>query len=526
LKTTEAIGKQAYKLVCVLVILLVVGIRLHLASIPFERDEGEYAYAGQMINHGVPPYQEVYNMKFPGVYFMYALAIRLFGETVSAPRYFTLLLQLIGAGFLFLLARRAIHPLAGWLSAAAFMLFNLTLALQGIMCNAEHFVVAFLVPSLYFLYKGLEEESITDLFISGFLVSIACLMKQHAIAFTLVGGIWILYVQRLKAYKYLFAYCAGGIIPVALMALYLWHAGVWDHFYFLTIQYARAYAGAVPLSSGVKQLNPASHDSSTWSALLVWFIGISVLGLLLPGGTRKTKLFLLVLLIASGIAVCPGFLFRRHYFLLMIPLFAMLFANTALLLSDYFKGQARYMMLTLFISANVLFFMLYQRNCFFVLPFESVTENLYPGTPFSISGEVASYIKQHTLPSDRICVLGAEPQLFYLSQRRSASGYIYLYPLLERQKYAERMTDEFISETEKARPAILVYCSKALFEDNYNKEGRIYDWFEKYKSRYKLTAIYASTSTNDQRIVAFDTIAPMDTLSELVPQLRVYERIK
>src|SRR5262249_20001496 len=50
-------------------LLLVALVRLRLADVPLERDEGEYAYAGQLILHGIPPYQQAYNMKFPGTYY-------------------------------------------------------------------------------------------------------------------------------------------------------------------------------------------------------------------------------------------------------------------------------------------------------------------------------------------------------------------------------------------------------------------------------------------------------------------------
>ena len=56
-------------------------VRLRLAGVPLERDEGEYAYAGQLILQGVPPYQLVYNMKFPGVYYAYSLILALCGQT-------------------------------------------------------------------------------------------------------------------------------------------------------------------------------------------------------------------------------------------------------------------------------------------------------------------------------------------------------------------------------------------------------------------------------------------------------------
>ena len=46
-------------------------IRWRLLDMPLERDEGEYAYAGQLMWQGIPPYQLAYNMKLPGTYAAY-----------------------------------------------------------------------------------------------------------------------------------------------------------------------------------------------------------------------------------------------------------------------------------------------------------------------------------------------------------------------------------------------------------------------------------------------------------------------
>src|SRR5512140_4026993 len=66
-----------------LVILFVVFVRVRLLEVPLERDEGEYAYMGQLILQGIPPYGEAYNMKFPGTYLMYALVMAIFGQTIE-----------------------------------------------------------------------------------------------------------------------------------------------------------------------------------------------------------------------------------------------------------------------------------------------------------------------------------------------------------------------------------------------------------------------------------------------------------
>ena len=54
------------------VILFSAAIRVRLLDVPLERDEGEYAYAGQPILHGWPPCLQAYNMKLSGVYAAYA----------------------------------------------------------------------------------------------------------------------------------------------------------------------------------------------------------------------------------------------------------------------------------------------------------------------------------------------------------------------------------------------------------------------------------------------------------------------
>jgi hypothetical protein len=72
-------GKQADWFNCqwalillMLVILTAAAIRIRLLQVPLERDEGEYAYAGQLILQGVPPYKLAYNMKLPGTYLGHA----------------------------------------------------------------------------------------------------------------------------------------------------------------------------------------------------------------------------------------------------------------------------------------------------------------------------------------------------------------------------------------------------------------------------------------------------------------------
>ena len=325
----------------------------------------------------------------------------------------------------------------------------------------------------------------------------------------------------MRSARYVAAYVAGCTVPVLLMAGYLWHAGVWDQFYFLTIQYAREYIGMTPIDAALHNLYSVYSHTRLLSPVLLWCSAAGVLGLLWSSGNPRLRIFLALLLIASMTAVTPGLYFRRHYFIIMIPVLSLLFAYTAFLLSGYWGERWRYILLSTYIAANAFFFLNFsQRQCFFLIPVDRVVEWIYPGTPFAVSAEVSGYIERHSAPADRICLVGAEPQLFFLSHRQSASGYIYVYPLLEGQRYAAMMTDEFIRETERARPAVLVFSSHSVFEDGNHYDSKLYKWFAEYQKQYQLRAI----CSYQYGMHTFDTIAPMDTLPVSLPQIRVYVR--
>jgi 4-amino-4-deoxy-L-arabinose transferase-like glycosyltransferase len=70
----------------VTVVTVAAAIRLRLLDVPLDRDEGEYAYFGQLLLARVPPYALAYNLKLPGIYGVYALILAVFGQTPAGIR--------------------------------------------------------------------------------------------------------------------------------------------------------------------------------------------------------------------------------------------------------------------------------------------------------------------------------------------------------------------------------------------------------------------------------------------------------
>src|SRR5262245_45076025 len=123
------------------VVAVVVFLRIHLLAIPLERDEGEYAYAGQLMLQGIPPYELVYNMKFLGVYAAYALIMWIFGQTTIAIHLGLLIVNIASIVIIFLIARRLIGLTAGITAAASYAILSASASVLGLAAHATHFVM-------------------------------------------------------------------------------------------------------------------------------------------------------------------------------------------------------------------------------------------------------------------------------------------------------------------------------------------------------------------------------------------------
>jgi hypothetical protein len=70
--------------------------------------------------------------------------------------------------------------------------------------------------------------------------------------------------------------------------------------------------------------------------------------------------------------------------------------------------------------------------------------------------DIGLMLSQQTQSTDKIGILGSEPQIYFYANRLAASGFLYHFPLIEAQKYAETMSKQFTSEIEKVRPTIFI----------------------------------------------------------------------
>src|SRR6185436_9668834 len=95
--------------------------------------------------------------------------------------------------------------------------------------------------------------------------------------------------------------------------------------------------------------------------------------------------------------------------------------------------------------------------------------------------EIAKYIKAHSTKDETIVVLGSEPEIYFYADRRSATGYIYMYSLTESQPYAAAMQDQMIREIEATKPAYVVLVGVVTSWNPGSQSSQLlFDWFGRY----------------------------------------------
>ena len=518
-------------------VVAVIIVRLQAAPVPLERDEGEYALMGQLILDGVPPYLEAANMKLPGTYYAYSAILAIFGQTVTGIHIGLIIVNLLSTVFLFLIARRLIGSAGAALAGAAFIILSADTSVLGLFAHATQFVVMFALAGTWLLQESSgSKRRMLILWGAGLCFGLAFLMKQSGAFFALFGFLWLLYGalrQRPIDWKRSLlesATMAGGIlIPYAVVLALMDAGGVFGRFWFWTVDYARAYVSQVDLKTGIELFESAiipiiQSNPVIWSMALAGMIGIW-----LTRAGRKVAPFLLVFFLFSFLAVCPGFYFRQHYFVQLLPAVA-LGAGAALRALEQFvarytsKSEVVEFAVLVAVVAFSLTGPLSTRHALSKSTPDQFSRAVYGGNPFPESVKIGEYLKNNTRPGDRIAVIGSEPQICFYAHRRPASEHIYMYGLMEPEPLALHMQEEMIAQVEKSEPPFLVLVTVSTsWLRRPDSKKKLFTWMDGYINHYYRPVMVADIYS-DSTLWLVDKEAESFTPGHGASQLVVFKR--
>jgi hypothetical protein len=476
-----------------LILLVVVGVRVRLREVPLERDEGEYAYAGQLILQGIPPYKLAYNMKLPGTYASYALIMAVFGQTTAGIHLGFALVNLAGITLVFLIGRKVLDDIAAVVAAGVYALTSTSPGVLGLAAHATHFVVLSALGGAWFLWRAHETARERDFLMAGILSGLAFVMKQHGLffgVFAFAYGIWRFVAAGRRrpdnAGRNLVWLTLGLVLPYVLTCGLMLALGVFKPFWLWTVSYAREYATAVSVTMLHDILVYMGGESVVENAAF-WILGAAGAVVMWWESRLKTALpFLLGLLLAGMVGVVTGLQLRHHYFVLVLPALALLngvMISRAVYLIRHDKSIELFLALLAMVVCGVglLASLVNNSHIWFGLSPAEAGRTMFGGNLFADTRGLAEHIRQNTPAQSRLAVLGSEPEIYFLSRRHSATGYIYVYPLMERQRFAGQMQDEMIREIETAKPEYVVYVQEPMsWLRREESDPRIFKWWEAY----------------------------------------------
>jgi 4-amino-4-deoxy-L-arabinose transferase-like glycosyltransferase len=471
----------------VVTLLLVVVVRVRLLQIPLERDEGEYAYAGQLLLEGIPPYKLAYNMKLPGTYACYGAIMAVFGQTPAGIHLGFLLVNLGTLTLLFLVARRLLDVPHAVVACVSYALLSMSPGVLGLEGHATHLVVLAALGGLLLLLKARASGRFWAFGWSGLAFGLSYLCKQPGMFFGLFGLVILLRDLAVAApperggrLGRIVIFGAGLALPFLLTCLLMAWAGTFDRFWFWTVVYARAHAGLLGWQEGLADL----IDFNLKAGAVRWSCVAAAIGLLCLSRDkerRETKFIIGCLLAFSLIAFTASFYFSRHYFIMMLPVVCLLVAIAARRAAQA-MGEAKLAGVFALACAGFIFA---NRALWFEQTPEAACRALYSGNPFPEAAPIAKYIQEHSSATDTIAIMGSEPEIYFLAHRHSASGYIYMYDLMQTHRYALAMQEEAMQEIEAAKPAFLliVYVDSSwTFSPDSNMT--IAHWYKTFWDKY------------------------------------------
>ena len=491
------------------VILLISLARVAHLGFPLERDEGEFGYIAQQLLHGIPVYDSAYTQKLPGAYYVYALFLALFGQSILAIHLGLLLVNAAIMGLIFLTLRRTHGGLAGCIGALVFGFMALSPTVLGFAAHATFFVALFSMAGLYVFLLGRDRGSSLLYLGSGFCFGLAFLMKQSGIFFApllfgfMVVDAFLVEPKRPQGFKlHAAAFVAGSLAPILLTAAYYVGTGRFSEFWFWPFQLASEFGSQVGFGDGLVRF--FDHSIKVTSGFeTLWLIALAgFLVMLREAAFGNSRYPYVAFGLACLLSIVPGSYFAKHYYISLLPFVALLIGG---LMGTPRGGaespgagrvpsgpsRARTVIVGAAIGVGLLVgFARFEPFFTGRVSDVAAARIIYSGNPFPESIAIGEYLKSHTSPQDSIAILGSETQIYFYAQRRSASRFVNAYFLTADHPRNRDMEREMIRDIERVRPAYLIFVHIPWsWSMQKTSPHGIFDWYEGYKWNYQVEGV-------------------------------------
>lgn len=474
------------------VLALVYYIRSQFSEIPFERDEGAYAYYGTLLLEGKRPYIDFYEQKFPGLFYFYAGLVALFGDTVKGMHTGFIWVNLLTIVFLFFASRRLFSPMAGLISAVSFGIMSLNPQLSGYTIQGEHAVALFTSLALMLYMYARKSESWLLLGATGLSTGLAFMSKTSGVFMVaLLGGLIILDFYHKGFWNCVKLLCAYGI-GVALVVGFFFglmaYLGSWHDMLFWTFEIPKNYVGKIKWDDGSQNCGKVflkyMYGSIVTPYKWFWYHAFAAALIIFIKSFKSVKWHPLIVFACSAATVVPGFYFYGHYWIQVLPGLALLAAFTMQALLTLLKSfKLNFQVLSYWYAIVFLILVLIHINSkkdYYINPnYHQILRTVYGTNPFPESMEIANWINSHSKPNDGLVVIGSEPQLYFYTQKKCPSRHAYFAAIVDNVPQHKVWQREFVADVDRSKPKYLIFFNHgiSLFRQA-NTDDFVFRWLD------------------------------------------------
>ncbi len=448
---------------------------------PLARDQGIFAYSGQVILDGGVPYRDVYEQKGPATHYTFALALWLAGSTPWAIRGMFFIIAWCGSQLAATLGARWAGPAARLPCAVCYALAML----QGDSGapwhtgQVEDILALLLLASVCLVGRADLAERAGRVFLAGLTLGLACSYKPTVIVPALAIAAVVFWSWRKSGVSWkrtgqlLALATLGLLLPSAIFAGWLAYQGALDDFWMFVVDHnLSVYVG------GFRHRLVAATwlFNSDWGRLVL----LALLGITLVSPKSRLLAWSLgaVLLGSWGAVIWQGKYWQYHWTPAIAPLAIIAGVGLAWLVDAMLHrvGWKRASWIGAVSATVVIACVAAPSNYASLLEQWTGLSRIARGkqTLEDFQGEfrcgsvnaddhveVAAWIKEQTTPDDTIAVWGHEAVLHVLSERRSPSRFVLNRTLCQRKSpHIEAWRQEYIKDLQEKHPELIVVVER------------------------------------------------------------------
>ena len=411
-----------------------------LLNIPFERDEGVFAYIGRAMWSGERLYTDLYDNKLPGLYLVYALFTRAFGALPMGIHLGALLWQVATLAVFFLWLREVIGRDRALASTGLFALYAASGEVLGFAAHATQLCALPAIAGLWALWRGTVQRRSPQaawILVAGLGAGLAIWIKQQALFYAVFGGLflvwWFLIQTRAVSVSRVIGlgllYALGVILPIGLSATWFAYQGRFDDFWFWTVDIITGEKtnSQAPGAGFFFNFYFPKVIAQWW---LVWLSGMYGFIYLVRQQETPSLRGLAFLLPFSIWGVSLGGAFYPHYFVLALPWLAC----CAILGLDFMLRKYGSRTGWMFTVLVVWWPVLAHAGYWFWEDHRTILRRAYDNNPFQEMAQIGDTLKKRCSPADSIAVIGSEPELFLYVDRPSALSQLFFQAVVQPHK--------------------------------------------------------------------------------------------